>query len=155
MLGPELGKWGQKMSRMRCVEYVFWELESCISVNIVINTDTRSSFGCSLSPAFYCLCILFLYLLFLLYSFFVSLLFLLPVFSLVFFTTYLSTQTTWFQFLEVLIRNILEGGARSVAAEVLRYKRKSRVQSPMVSLEFFINIILPATVWPWGRFSLW
>jgi len=116
MLGRELGKWGQKMSRMWCVEYVFWELESCISVNVFINTDTRSSFRCFLSPAFYCLCIFFLYLLFM-FSFYVSILFLLPVFSLVFFTTYLSTQTIWFQFLEVLTPNILEGGARSVAAD--------------------------------------
>ena len=27
---------------------------------------------------------------------------------------------------------------------------RSRVQFPMVSLEFFIDIILPAALWPWG-----
>jgi len=31
---------------------------------------------------------------------------------------------------------------------------RSRVRFPMVSLEFFIDIIIPVTLWPWGRLSL-
>jgi hypothetical protein len=31
---------------------------------------------------------------------------------------------------------------------------RSRVRFPMVSLEFFIDIILPVALWPWGRHSL-
>ena len=39
--------------------------------------------------------------------------------------------------------------------EALRYKPEGRrFDSPMVSLEFFIDIILPAALWPWCRLSL-
>ena len=31
---------------------------------------------------------------------------------------------------------------------------RSRVRFPVVSLEFFINIILPTALWSWGRLSL-
>jgi len=32
--------------------------------------------------------------------------------------------------------------------------RRSRARFPMVSLKFFVYIILPAALWPWGWFSL-
>jgi hypothetical protein len=31
---------------------------------------------------------------------------------------------------------------------------RSRIRFPIVPLEFFIDIILPAALWPWGRSSL-
>jgi hypothetical protein len=37
---------------------------------------------------------------------------------------------------------------------VVLHAGRSRVRFPMVSLEFFIDIILPTALWPWGWLSL-
>jgi len=45
----------------------------------------------------------------------------------------------------------LVGYAVAQLVEALRYEPgRSRVRFPMMSLEFFIDIILPAVIWPWG-----
>jgi hypothetical protein len=48
-------------------------------------------------------------------------------------------------------------GARcgAVGWDTVLQTRRSRVGFPMVSLEFFIDIILPAALWPQGRLNLY
>jgi hypothetical protein len=38
--------------------------------------------------------------------------------------------------------------------EKKKEKKRKKEKSQMGSLEFFINIILPIAIWPWGRISL-
>jgi hypothetical protein len=45
-----------------------------------------------------------------------------------------------------------EGAAVAQLVEALHYKPEG-VRFPMVSLEFFIGIILSAALWPWGRLT--
>jgi hypothetical protein len=49
--------------------------------------------------------------------------------------------------------NFLWGHMVVQLVEALLQAGRLRVQFLMVSLEFFINIILPAAQWPWGRLS--
>jgi hypothetical protein len=46
------------------------------------------------------------------------------------------------------------GRAVAHLVEALRYYGTSRVRFPMVSLEFFLDIIVSVALWPWGRLSL-
>ena len=58
----------------------------------------------------------------------------------------------WDSYLLTYIIVGVHGGAVSLGT-ALKVGR-SRFRFPMVSLEFFIDIILPAALWPWGRLSL-
>ena len=54
------------------------------------------------------------------------------------------------ELLKKLFKVFVQFGARGTTLQTGR----SRVRFPMVSLEFFSDIILPVALWPWGRPSL-
>jgi hypothetical protein len=61
-------------------------------------------------------------------------------------------KTSEFYFSNLLTKIRVRGGA--VGWGTALQSRRSRIRFLMVSLEFFIDVILPATLWPWGRLSL-
>jgi hypothetical protein len=50
--------------------------------------------------------------------------------------------------------SICEAGRGAVGCDTAQQVRRTQVRFPMLSLEFFIDIILPTTLWPWGLLSL-
>jgi len=46
------------------------------------------------------------------------------------------------------------GDRGGTVVKVLRYKSECRWLDSRLSLEIFIDIILPIALWPWGRLSL-
>jgi hypothetical protein len=50
--------------------------------------------------------------------------------------------------------NILTIDMGSLKLKITLQTGRSRFRFPMLSMDFFIGIILPAVLWPWGRLSL-
>jgi len=57
-------------------------------------------------------------------------------------------------FADFLQVNIAEDARGEVGCGTTLQAGKSRVPFSMVSLEFLIDIILPAALWPWGQLNL-
>ena len=57
----------------------------------------------------------------------------------------------------LILRNsyLVEDPVRAVGWDIALQAGRSRVRFSKVSSEFFIHVIFPAAVWPWGRLSLY
>jgi uncharacterized membrane protein YhaH (DUF805 family) len=73
----------------------------------------------------------------------------------------LSLQGVWapsnyyyFIIIIIIIIIIIGGLGGAVGWGTALQTERSRVRFPMVSVDFFIDIILLVALWPWGRLSL-